>query len=151
MLSRKIQGAGRAGSRAGPAEGWNISTAVYNQRFSISAQGYAPYGVFFKPDGLKMYIIGGSRKVSEYNLNTAWDVSTAVHSQDFSVSAQVSSGRSVFFKPDGLKMYIVDYSGRDVNEYNLNTAWDVSTAVYSQRLSGLLPKRTSPQWYFLQR
>jgi len=143
MLSRKIQGAGRAGS----AEGWNVSTAVYSQRLSVSAQDYSPSGIFFKPDGLKMYIVGSD--VNEYNLSTAWDVSTAVYSQNFSISAQVSSGRNVFFKPDGLKMYIVDYSGRDVNEYNLSTAWDVSTAVYSQRLS-VSAQETSPSGIFFK-
>ena len=143
MLSRKIQGAGRAGS----AEGWNVSTAVYSQRLSVSAQDYSPSGIFFKPDGLKMYIVGSD--VNEYNLSTAWDVSTAVYSQNFSISAQVSSGRNVFFKPDGLKMYIVDYSGRDVNEYNLSTAWDISTAVYLKNRS-VSAQETGPYSVFFK-
>jgi hypothetical protein len=32
-------------------------------------------------------------------------------------------------------MFIVGQSGRDVNEYDLSTAFDISTAVYSQNFS----------------
>jgi hypothetical protein len=41
----------------------------------------------------------------------------------------------LFFKPDGLKMYIVGSTGDDVNEYDLSTAWDISTASYLQNFS----------------
>ena len=38
----------------------------------------------------------------------------------------------MFFKPDGLKMYVIGTTGDDVNEYDLSTAWDISTAVFLQ-------------------
>ena len=133
MLWGKVIGAGGAG---GVVEGWNISTAVFNQSFSVSAQETSPRGVFFKPDGLKMYVIGNvGDDVNEYTLSTAWDVSTAVFNQSFSVSAQELTPVGVFFKPDGLKMYVIGNAGNDVNEYNLSTAWDVSTAVFGQSFS----------------
>jgi len=141
MLWSKAIGAGGAG---GLVEGWNVSTASFLQSFSVAAQDTNPYGLFFKPDGLKMYVVGGSgRDVNEYDLSTAWDVSTAVFLQSFSVVAQETSPFSVFFKPDGLKMYVVGASGRDVNEYDLSTAWDVSTAVFLQSFS-VAAQDTSP-------
>jgi hypothetical protein len=83
-----------------------------------------------------MYVIGLSGDdVNEYDLSTAWDVSTASYLQNFSVSAQESAPYGVFFKPDGLKMYIIGFLGDDVNEYDLSTAWDVSTASYLQNFS----------------
>jgi len=110
---------------------WDISTASYLQVFSVSAQETQPTGIFFKPDGLKMYVIGNTGvDVNEYNLSTAWDVSTASYLQNFSVSAQEANPTGIFFKPDGLKMYVVGNAGSDVNEYNLSTAWDISTAIY---------------------
>jgi hypothetical protein len=115
---------------------WDVSTAVYSQVFSVSAQELSPQGLFFKPDGTKMYVTGlNGYDVNEYNLSTAWDVSTAVYSQVFSVSAQEIGPTALFFKPDGTKMYVTGLNGYDVNEYNLSTAWDVSTAVYSQNFS----------------
>ena len=112
---------------------WNISTASFLQVFSVSAQDTSPEGLFFKPDGTKMYVVGLTGvDVNEYNLSTPWDVSTAAFLQLKSVSAQDTAPRGVFFKPDGTKMYVVGGVGQDINEYNLSTAWDVSTAVFLQ-------------------
>jgi len=38
--------------------GWDISTASYSQNFSVMQQERTPTGLFFKPDGTKMYITG---------------------------------------------------------------------------------------------
>jgi sugar lactone lactonase YvrE len=115
---------------------WDISTASYLQRFSVQLQDTGPTGIFFKPDGLKMYIVGSTGEdVNEYNLSTAWDISTASYLQNFSVSSQEINPNGVFFKPNGLKMYIVGSTGDEVNEYNLSTAWDISTASYLQNFS----------------
>ena len=154
---------------------WDISTASYLQGFDISPRDTSPCDVFFKPDGLKMYVIGrGQDRIDEYALSSAWDISTASYTTDFSISAQETSPRSlffhpdgssvfilgdvsdtviqypiggfsvaaqeispqsVFFKPDGTKMYVIGISGDDVNEYDLSSAWDVTTASYLQNFS----------------
>ena len=115
---------------------WDVSTAVFLQTFSVAAQETAPTDVFFKPDGLKMYVLGRTGdEVNEYNLSTAWDVSTAVYLQLFSVAAQDANPYALFFKPDGLKMYVVGLDGQDINEYDLSTAWNISTAVFLQSFS----------------
>ena len=83
-----------------------------------------------------MYIIGHTGDdVNEYDLSTGWDISTASYSQSFSVSGQETSPRGLHFKPDGTKMYVTGDTGDDINEYNLSTAWDVSTATYNQNFS----------------
>jgi hypothetical protein len=115
---------------------WDISKVTYIQNFSVFAQESNPLGLFFKPDGLKMYVTGSNTDaVYEYNLSTAWNVSTAVYSQSFSISAQIASAQGLFFKPDGTKMYVVDSVGNDVNEYTLSSGWDISTASYLQSFS----------------
>lgn len=115
---------------------WDVSTAAYSQNFSISAQETSACGLFFKPDGTKMYVIGfAGDDVNEYGLSTAWDVSTASYVQNFSVAAQDTAPLNLFFKPDGTKMYVVGNVGNDINEYSLSIAWDVSTASYTQRFS----------------
>jgi DNA-binding beta-propeller fold protein YncE len=115
---------------------WDVSTAVYLQNFSVFPQGTSPLGIFFKPDGTKMYIVVASDDdVNEYDLSSAWDVSTAVYLQNFSIAAQEVSPQGIFFKPDGTKMYIIGANGDDVNEYDLSSAWDVSTSVFLQNFS----------------
>ena len=129
---------------------WDINSASYLQNFSVAAQEAAPSGIFFKPDGLKMYVIGFSGDdVNEYDLSTAWDVSTASYLQNFSVSAQETDPTGVFFKSDGLKMYVLGASGRDVNEYDLSTAWDVSSASYLQNFS-VSAQETGPTGIFFK-
>ena len=129
---------------------WNVSTAVYLQTKLISAQETVAAGLFFKPDGLKMYVIGSTGDdVNEYNLSTAWNVSTAVYVQNFSIVSQESVPSGVFFKPDGLKMYVIGSTGDDVNEYNLSTAWSVSTAVYVQNFS-VFAQQTAPKDVFFR-
>jgi DNA-binding beta-propeller fold protein YncE len=113
------------------AVAWDISTASFLQSFSVISQDATPAGLFFKPDGLKMYVVGsGSDRVWEYDLTTAWNISTASVFQSISISGQETVPTGLFFKPDGLSMYIIGSTGDDINQYNLSTAWDISTAVY---------------------
>jgi len=124
---------------------WDIQTASFVQNLSVNAQEAGPTGVFFKPDGTKMYIVGTvGREVNEYSLSTAWDISTATFVQNFSVSAQGTAPQFIFFKTDGTKMYIVETIGKNVNEYSLTTAWDISTASYDQAFS-VSAQVTDPQ------
>jgi len=129
---------------------WDVTSASYLQNFSVSAQDTNPNGIFFKPDGTKMYILGSTGDdVNEYDLSTAWDVTSASYLQNFSVSAQETAPQGIFFKPDGTKMYIIGYSGNDVNEYDLSTAWNVSTASYLQNFS-VSAQETTPSGIFFK-
>ena len=109
------------------------SNKTFVQSFLVSAQDTNPYGVFFRPDGTAMYVLGGSTDVVyQYALSTPWDVSTSVLSQSFSVSAQETSPTGFWFKPDGTAMYVIGSAGDDVNQYSLSPAWSVSTATFVQ-------------------
>lgn len=112
---------------------WDVSTATYSQTFSISGQEAGPRGVRFKTDGTKMYVTGSSGDdVNEYSLSTAWDISTASYVQNFSVASYETLPQDLFFKSDGTKMWVIGSTGDDINEFTLSTAWDISTASYSQ-------------------
>jgi len=56
-------------------------------------------------------------------------------SVNFNVFAQENIPTGVLFNNDGTKMFIVGYSGDEVNEYTLSTAYDVSTASASTLFS----------------
>jgi len=128
---------------------WDTSTASFNQSKSVAAEETTPVGLFFKYDGTKMYVIGSSGDdVNEYNLSTAWDVSTASYLQNFSVSSQDTVPTSLFFKGDGTKMYVLGSATDDVFEYDLSTAWDVSTASYNQNFA--VTVETSPNGLFFK-
>ena len=114
---------------------WDLSTISYESKsFSVASQSTGPFGLFFKPDGTKMYVQSSTPTdvVLQYSLSTAWDVSTASYdSVTFDVSTQAPGPYGIDFKPDGTKMYVVDIVNEEaVFQYTLSTAWDLSTASY---------------------
>jgi sugar lactone lactonase YvrE len=112
---------------------FDVSTATFVRLFSTSAQDSAPTDIFFKPDGLSMYIMGSTNDtVFQYTLSSAFDISTASYaSKSFSVTLQEINPTGLWFKPDGTVMYIVGVTNDTVYQYTLGTAWDVSTASYA--------------------
>lgn len=130
---------------------WDVTTASFVQS---QFQGYpsesTPTGIFFKPDGLTMYLIGQSNDfVAQYTLTTAWDISTFSFTERFSINAQEGSSESVFFSTDGTKMYVIGNGGDDVNEYTLYTAWSVSTASYT-RVFSVVAQEAIPRALFFK-
>jgi DNA-binding beta-propeller fold protein YncE len=99
--------------------------------------GGSPQAITFKNDGTKMYVVdNAATSVYQYSLSSAWNVLTASYdSVSYNVSTQESAPLGIAFKDDGTKMYIIGSSGDDVNEYDLSTAWNVSTASYVQNFS----------------
>jgi len=110
---------------------WSVATASYDSiSFSVAAEG-TPAGLWFKPNGLSMYMVGSTGDaVYQYTLSTAWNVSTATFLQSLSVSGQESVANSVVFTGDGSRMFVMGQTGDDVNVYNLTTPWDISTATF---------------------
>ena len=128
---------------------WDISTASYNQNFNVASQETFPTGLFFKPDGTRMYVVGPlSDSVSQYNLISEWDISSAVYDQNLTFTALESSPQGLFFKPDGTKMYIVGPDGEDVTEFN--SSWSVSSSTYNAPTFDISPQDTAPSGLFFK-
>ena len=53
----------------------------------------------------------------------------------YNVSAQETGPREIAFSSDGTKFFVTGYAGCDVGEYSMSTAWDVSTASYTDAFS----------------
>lgn len=117
------------------ASAWSVSAASYdNKSKNVSAQLSQVTGVFFAPDGLTMYVIGGQvpADIMQYTLSTAWDVSTATYaSKSYRVSGNaIYYPEGLFFKPDGTSVYVVSGYTNAVHQLTLSTPWDISTASY---------------------
>jgi DNA-binding beta-propeller fold protein YncE len=112
---------------------WNVGTATYdNVSFYVASQDGTPQGIFFKPDGTKMYMVGAiNDSVYSYTLSTPWNIGTAIYDGvSFYVGSQDSDPSGIFFKPDGTKMYMVGYANDRVYSYTLSTSWNIGTATY---------------------
>jgi sugar lactone lactonase YvrE len=116
---------------------WDVSTATSDSKtFDVGSQDTDPYEISFKSDGTKMYILGTANDtLYQYSLSIAWDVSTASYdSVSFSFASQTLQPYGMDFSPDGTKLYIGDYQNVRVLQYQLSTAWDVSTMSYASKL-----------------
>jgi surface protein len=116
---------------------FNVSTAVHageQEDFIISGEESSPTGLNFNNDGTKMFVLGrDGDAVVEYTLGTAFDISTAVYAgqnEEFSIAIQENDPRGFTFNADGTKMYVLGFERRVIIEYSLDTAFDVSTAMY---------------------
>ena len=86
-----------------------------------------------------MYITGTEdASVDQYTLATAWDLTTAVHGGSFGF--EDSSGETVPFNAtfnyDGTKMWMTGWTKDLIFEYDLSTAWDVTTATLFGEIAG---------------
>ena len=109
---------------------------AFNSPFFRITQPSISYG----DNDSKIYISDGSsvtnQEIRQYDLTTPGDPSTASYSNK-SVSVLGSNSTSYLntaFSSDGTRMYISFYGGgnqifQPPEQYNLSTAWDISTAV----------------------
>lgn len=125
---------------------FDVSTGTLNASFPVNTEDTSSNGITFKPDGTKFWMIGTTNdRVYAYTMATPWQISTATYdSVSFLVSTQETVPSDVDFKPDGTKMYIVGSNSDAIQEYNLSTAWDISTASHVQSFS-IAGQETTPQ------
>lgn len=116
---------------------FDISKAVYagsSESFSIANEEGYSRSLAFSHDGMAMFTMGtDSKKVTKYNLTVPYDISTGVkagNDQIFSTINEENNPRSLTFNSSGKRMYIMGPEGRDVNEYKLTTAYDLSTVTF---------------------
>ena len=118
---------------ANVTSGYDIANASYDSvSFSVASQEANPRGVTFSSDGSKMFIIGYTG-VYQYSLSTSWNPSSATYdSVSLSVSTQETAPTGLFLKSDGTSLYVIGY-GSTVYQYDLTTAYDLSTASYASK------------------
>lgn len=105
------------------------STATFLRSSSQTAYDNDIKGIYFSPDGLRMYFVGDqTNNVQQYSLSTAWDISTLTYVSTASAS-NTTAPTGITFRPDGTRMYITVSNG--IQQYNLSTAWDITTRSYS--------------------
>jgi sugar lactone lactonase YvrE len=128
-----------SGSTPAPplASDWDISTASYGSpgiSFNVGSEDSIPLGMTFKTDGTRMYMVGvNTDSVYQYDLSTPWDISTASVGSpgvSFSVLSEATGARDLAFNADGTRMYVIGATSGPIVQYDLSTAWDVSSASF---------------------
>jgi sugar lactone lactonase YvrE len=122
--------------------------------FSVSTQEPNSTGVFFKPDGTQMYVIGGVRRIFQYALSTPWSVSTATSNTSsplFDSSTIEADFKDLFFKPDGTRVYLIGYNQKAIHQYTLALPWTTSSLVTGSVItSSRLVQESAPEGLFFK-
>ena len=129
--------------------GWDLSSTVsYVGNFSVSSQDTIPTGVTFGDSGTKMYVVGRTNdSIYQYNLSSAYTITSGVslaHTLDIGQSSSIIGTPNGFSNPhgisissDGTKIWIIGSSEDIIAQFNLGTAYDLSTATYNGDLTNV--------------
>lgn len=114
---------------------FDISTAYSVSFLDISTETTSPRGGYLTGDGTKLFIVdsfSSNKKIFRYTLSTPYVISSGSYdSMSFDLSSEGSTPFALTFNPDGQTFYIGAFTASEINQYNLNSAWDLTTASYS--------------------
>lgn len=126
----------------------DISTATYSGRsYYLGSSFENPASIAFNNDGTMFFALSLSfDSVRQYSLSTPYNISTATYnSEAFEILDSIEVNPSaVSFSGDGTKMYIAGNETDSIYQYNLGTAFDVTTAVYSNISVDVSSQTTAP-------
>ena len=108
---------------------FDLSSIVYdNTLLDTSAYEITPITFTFKPDGTKLWVIGG-QDIHQHSLGTVWDVGTATLDATYSGTLLGASQYGMAFNPTGTKLIV---QASDVlREYAMSSAYDISSLSYN--------------------
>jgi len=125
---------------------WTFQGATLVASFPVTGEGTVT-GIAFKSDGTRIYVIGASSDfVRQYDLSAPWSLSSVVAAGTFSINDQDQVSTGVEFSTDGTKMFMVGSVTNRVYQYTLSTAWDITTAVYTNVTFLLTQIQSSATW-----
>ena len=128
---------------------YKLQDATNANNENVLGSTYQPTMVAFKSDGTKMYVLRGydavDDQIYQFSLSTAFDVTTATYdSVSLNIETQDNGSTCLFWKPDGTQFFVLGIQNDSVYEYNLTTAWDLSTASYSTNSFSVATQEGTP-------
>jgi len=126
------------GTETAVSERYDLAGASYDSiSFSTNTQitTGSNYDVAFSSDGSIMYANAFNMStVFQYSLSSPWNISTASYSsKSYNYSSTVSSVFAIDFSTDGTNLYLLGQDADTVYQFNLSTAWDLSTSSYASK------------------
>jgi VCBS repeat-containing protein len=132
---------------------FDISSASFDgadETFDLSNENSSSSNFTFNNDGTKFYSAYSGR-LYEYDVSTAYDISTSSYNNNFfdlileyPNTRNMGSGVNVAFNSDGTKLFALDAQQREVHEYSLSTAFDVTSASRTNNYVSVGTQEASP-------
>lgn len=111
---------------------WDITTCSEGINHDLSHFALRGHDIDFKPDGSILFIDDrNAGAVFEYTLATPWDVASGTLTYTLDISDQQIEVRGIEFLKEGSVMMLMDTQRRAVLQYDLEEAYNISTATYS--------------------
>ena len=127
---------------------YDITTESFTRSASVSDSGNIPTGICFSDDGTIMLIAQYSGpRIAEYTLTTGFDLSNVSKTGQLDTSSLQSNPRAVQLASGGTKLYTIGDTDDEINQWNLSTANDITSATHVGVLS-VGSQATSPQGLF---
>jgi hypothetical protein len=106
---------------------WDISTASYSSTSASLGTGIG--GIFFKPDGTKLYGVqySGTPNAYEWALSSAWDVTSISLTTTKNISAQGSGFEGVCWSSDGTYLFLATDNDDTIFRYTASTPYSLSS------------------------
>jgi sugar lactone lactonase YvrE len=88
----------------------------------------------YNGDGTILYVMHPTAKdIKQYNLSTAYDIRTASEvGTVITFAGIISIPTSMVFNADGSKLYVADGSPNTIHQFDVTTAYDLTSASYGQ-------------------
>ena len=121
---------------------FDISDGTWAQSYTHSQTAHS---MSFNNDGTKLFLLTPTT-VREYSLSTAFDItsSSASYTRQATLSGEDSTMRGLAFNNDGTKMFAVGQQYDKVYEYDLSTAFDLTTLSYSDNSYSVNSQEANP-------
>ena len=122
-----------------------VSSASLDAEFDIAGIETSPTGVTMSPDGSKLFVCGSiNNRIYEFSLPVNFDISTAVQTNTLDIIFEESNVGAIQFNASGTRMYMIGSTSDDVHEYNLETPFDLSSAIYQGAVLDVSAQELTP-------
>lgn len=119
------------------------STAVYgfigqHHLNTLGSLESATAGLHFSPNGEYMFVCGTSQLGQKFDLSEPWNVATAFCVANADASYKMGTTtvdvRGIHWKPDGTMFWVFHETTEQMQEYLVDTPWDIANAYVSDRM-----------------
>ena len=121
----------RSGYQYNLSTAWDLSTASYSATKNFLQPQNSPNKMYISPDGTHLYVSDDSfRGVYEWSMS-AWSLGSASYTNRSYVTSQDTNLSGLHFNSTGTKMFVLGGTNDIIFQYNLSTAWNISTSSYA--------------------
>lgn len=120
---------------------WDVTTSTHsgNTVAGVLRQ-TSPNDLYISATGTSVYVAsanatGTGNGILQFSLSQAWNVQTMSYVANVTTIAREPVPTGVWFKSDGTRAYIIGSTADRIQQYDLSSAWDITTATYNANVN----------------